>query len=348
MKLNGGKAEAFLKSPRDSVRAILFFGPDSGLIRERGKALVSHFADADDPFAVTEVSGDVLKKDGALLSDASNAMSLMGSASVVRVRDLTDTAAPIVESWLDSGAGALPAIFEASELTPRSKIRVLFETRDDAAAIGCYPDEGRDLGAVVREHFSSQGIKLAPDALPALLARLGTDRLAIRQELDKLILYAGGPDSGATVTEDDVEAAIGDIKTSSLDDIAFAVGAGDQKRLSISMDRAFSEGTAAIAVIRGVQRHLDRLHQAKANVENGSSIGEAVKRLRPPVFFKMIDSFISQANVWSTPDLARALTLLLQTERDCKSGLDIDRSLCERTMIQLTQAARRNRRQITN
>ena len=210
MKLNGGKAEAFLKSPRDSVRAILFFGPDSGLIRERGKALVSHFADADDPFAVTEVSGDVLKKDGALLSDASNAMSLMGSASVVRVRDLTDAAAPIVESWLDSGAGALPAIFEASELTPRSKIRVLFETRDDAAAIGCYPDEGRDLGAVVREHFSSQGIKLAPDALPALLARLGTDRLAIRQELDKLILYAGGPDSGATLTVGDVEAAIGD------------------------------------------------------------------------------------------------------------------------------------------
>ena len=62
MKLNGGKAEAFLKSPRDSVRAILFFGPDSGLIRERGKALVSHFADTDDPFAVTEVSGGCLKE----------------------------------------------------------------------------------------------------------------------------------------------------------------------------------------------------------------------------------------------------------------------------------------------
>lgn len=344
MKLNGGKAEAFLKSPRETVRAILFFGPDSGLIRERGKTLVSHFADTDDPFAVTEISADALKKDGALLSDASNAMSLMGSASVVRVRDLTDAVAPIIETWLDAGAGALPAIFEAAELTPRSKIRVLFEKRDDTAAIGCYPDEGRDLTAVIREHFSGQGISLGPDALPALLARLGTDRLAIRQELDKLVLYAGGPDSGATITEADVEAAIGDIKTSSLDDIAFAVGNGDQNRLSIAMDRAFSEGTAAIAVIRGVQRHLDRLHQAKSNAANGSSIGEAVKRLRPPVFFKMMDSFVSQVNVWSTGDLGRALSLLLQTERDCKSGLDIDRSICERTMIQLTQAARRSRR----
>lgn len=344
MKLNGGKAEAFLRSPQDNVRGILLFGPDSGLIRERGKALVSHFADSDDPFSITEISSDALKKDGALLADSSNAMSLMGGASVVRVRDLTDVIAPVIEEWLDAGAGALPAIFEAAELNPRSKLRSLFEKRDDTAAIGCYPDEGRDLSAVVREHFSKEGVSLAPDALPALMARLGTDRLAIRQELDKLVLYVGGPNSGAKITEADVEAAIGDIKTTSLDEIAFAVGAGDQNRLSIAMDRAFSEGTAVIAIIRGVQRHLDRLHQAKSNAANGGSIGEAVKRLRPPVFFKVMDSFIAQANAWSVSDLARALGLLLQTERDCKSGLDIDRSICERTMIQLAQAARRNKR----
>ena len=344
MKLNGGKAEAFLKSPRESIRAILFFGPDAGLVRERGKALVAHFADTDDPFAVTEISADALKQDGALLSDASNAMSLMGSASVVRVRDLTDAAAALIESWLDAGAGVLPGIFEAAELTPRSKIRGMFEKRDDTAAIGCYADEGRDLGGVIREHFANQSVSLAADALPALLARLGTDRLAIRQELDKLILYAGGPDSGGAITQADVEAAIGDIKSLSLDDIAFAVGTGDQNRLSLAMDRAFSEGTTAIAVIRDVQRHLDRLHQTKSSAANGCSVGEAVKRLRPPVFFKMIDSFMAQVQAWSTPDLARALALLLQTERDCKSGLAIDRSMCERTMIQLTQAARRTRR----
>ncbi len=341
MKLGGGKAEAFIKSPDPKVRAVLLFGPDAGLIRERAKTLVHHFADDADPFAITELSGDTLRKDGAMLADAANAMSLMGSAAVVNVRDISDSVVTVVEEWLESGGGVHPAIFEAGELAPRSKIRVLFESRADAAAIGCYPDEGRDLVSVVRDHLAAAGVRLENDALPNLIARLGTDRLAVRQELDKLVLFAGGPGSDTVITSADIETAIGDAKSASLDDIAFAVGSGDQKSLGRAMDRAFSEGATAVGVIRAVQRHLDRLHQAKSHAVKDGNLQGAIKKLRPPVFFKVAATFESQARSWAPQDLAKALNLLLETERDCKSGLDIERAICERTLLQLTQAARR-------
>lgn len=341
MKLGGGKAEAFIKSPDKKVRAVLLFGPDAGLVRERAKTLVHHFADDTDPFAITELTGDTLRKDGAMLADASNAMSLMGSAAVVNVREISDSVVGVVEDWLESGGGAHPAIFEAGELAPRSKIRVLFESRADAAAIGCYPDEGRDLVGVVRDHLAVAGVRLENDALPILVARLGTDRLAVRQELDKLILFAGGPGSDTVITSADIETAIGDAKSASLDDIAFAVGSGDQISLGHAMDRAFSEGAHAVGVIRAVQRHLDRLHQAKSQAAKDGNLQGAIKKLRPPVFFKVAGTFESQARSWAPQDLAKALNLLLETERDCKSGLDIERALCERTLLQLTQAARR-------
>lgn len=342
MKLTGAKAEAFIKTPNNKIRAILLFGPDAGLVRERGKILINHFADADDPFAITELSGDQLRKDGALLSDASNAMSLMGGSAVVNIRDVTESCAPIIEDWLKAGAGSHPAIFEASELAPRSKLRSLFESRDDAAAIGCYADEGRDLSSVVRAHLAAAQVKLAPDAFPVLLSRLGTDRLAIRQELDKLILYAGSTGTDSEISARDVEAAVGDVKAASLDDIAYAVASGDQAALSPAMDRAFTDGTSAVGIIRAVQRHLDRLHQAKSFAAKGDSLQLAIKKLRPPVFFKQTDAFEAQVQKWSHSDLARALSLLLLTEQDCKSGLDIDRSICERALLQLTQAARRS------
>lgn len=341
MKLSGAKADAFVKKPDPKVRAVLLFGPDAGLIRERAKTLVAHFADENDPFAITELTGDALRKDGALLADATNALSLMGSAAVVNVRDVGDAQVSQIEDWLEAGAGVHPAIFESGELAPRSKIRAMFEKRSDAAAAGCYPDEGRDLAGVVREHMSSNGVTLERDAVPVLMGRLGTDRLAVRQELDKLVMYAGGPGSGATITAADVEASIGDVKTASLDDIAFAVGGGDQKSLGDAMDRAFSEGATAIGVIRAVQRHLDRLHQAKSMSQSDGNLQGAIKKLRPPVFFKVAAAFEAQARAWAPNDLARAMTLLLDTERDCKSGLDIERAMCERALLQLTQAARR-------
>ncbi|MEX0694692.1 MAG: DNA polymerase III subunit delta [Rhodospirillales bacterium] len=342
MKLTGAKAEAFLKSPSEKIRAVLLFGPDAGLVRERGKSLIEQFAVADDPFAITELTGDNLRKDGALLADASNALSLMGGAATVNVRDVTEGAAPIIEDWLKAGAGIKPAVFEASELAPRSKLRTLFESREDAAAIGCYADEGRDLGAVVRSHLAAAHVRLAPDALPLLLSRLGSDRLAIRQELDKLILYAGSSGTETVISVQDIEAAVGDVKSASLDDIAYAVASGDQAGLSPAMDRAFSDGATTVGIIRAVQRHLDRLHQTKSHAAKGDSVQSAIKKLNPPVFFKQADAFAVQVHKWSAGDLARALNLLLITERDCKSGLDIDRSICERTLLQLTQAARRS------
>ncbi|MBO6518828.1 MAG: DNA polymerase III subunit delta [Rhodospirillales bacterium] len=341
MKLSGTKADAFLRKPDLKVRAILLFGPDGGLIRERAKSLINHFADENDPFGVTELTGDMLRKDGAALADASNAMSLMGSAAAVGVRDAGDSIVQVVEDWLSAGGGVHPVVFEAGELAPRSKLRSCFEKRADAAAIGCYPDEGRDLAGVVREHMAANGVALDRDALPVLLSRLGTDRLAVRQELDKLVMYAGGPGSNATVSAADIEASIGDVKSASLDDIAFAVGGGNQNALGMAMDRAFSEGVTAIGVIRAVQRHLDRLHQAKTLAQSEGNLQGAIRKLRPPVFFKVAGAFEAQARAWGAQDLARAFSMLLETERTCKSGLDIERAVCERALLQLTQAARR-------
>ena len=259
----------------------------------------------------------------------------------MRVRDTGDSVVGVVEAWLEDGAGVLPGIFEAGELATRSKLRALFEKRPDTVAIGCYPDEGRDLEGIVREHCTANGVSIAGDALPALIGRLGTDRLAVRQELDKLVMYAGGPGSGVQISLADVEAAVGDVKSASLDDIAFAVGGGDQRQLSIALDRAFAEGTSSVGIIRAVQRHIDRLHQIKAEVARGASVEDAMKRLRPPVFFKYTRAIAAQARAWSPADLARGLSLLLQTERECKSGLTIEESICERALLQLTQAARR-------
>ncbi len=344
MKLAGAKIESFLRSPAKDIRAVLLFGPDSGLVQERGHALVDLLNDSDDPFSITELTGDALRKDGALLADSARAMSLMGGEPVVRVRDTGDSIAEIVEQWLDTGGGVKPAVFEAGELAPRAKLRKLFESRKDAVAIGCYPDEGRDLEAVVRAHMKANGITLEAGAVPVLLSRLGSDRLAIRQELDKLVMYAGGPGSNGSLGAGDVEQITGDVKSASLDEIAFSVSGGDTARLSHALDQAFAEGLAAVGILRAVQRHLDRLHSVKADSEKGGSVEDAMRRLRPPVFYKFTGAFSAQARAWPSKDLARGLGVLLQAERDCKSGLEIDRALCERALLQLTQAARRARR----
>lgn len=340
MKVTGGKVDAFLKSPPKAVRAVLFFGPDAGMVRERGAAVAAAFVDPADPFGVEEFTGDVIAKDPAKLADTARAMSLMGGSPVVRVRDASDSLASVVEGWLAEGGGIHPAVFEAGELTPRSKLRALFESRDDAAAIGCYSDEGRDLRSVVMSDLSAAGVGIADDAMGVLLARLGADRLAVRQEIAKLVLYAGG--SGTKVSVADVETVIGDAGSMSLDDIAFATGGGDMPALQTALARAQAEGQDTTSIMRGVLRHFERLHEVVAGAQSGGIEG-AIAKLRPQVFYKLKSSFAQQARQWKQGDLARALALLLDTDRQMKSSPNIEWAMCERTLMQLAQAARRRR-----
>ncbi|MEQ9447685.1 MAG: DNA polymerase III subunit delta, partial [Rhodospirillaceae bacterium] len=77
MKVSAREADVFLRKRPGHVVAVLLYGPDSGLVRERGRALVrSVLGDADDPFRFLEIEAGKISDDPARLVDESASMSL--------------------------------------------------------------------------------------------------------------------------------------------------------------------------------------------------------------------------------------------------------------------------------
>src|SRR6185437_14009910 len=105
MKITG-RADAFVAKPDPALCAILIYGPDAGLVRERLNALTKSVAGAvDDPFRVVEFSADALRDDPARLSDEAAALSFTGGRRVVRVRDASDTVAEVFSDFVDDPKG---------------------------------------------------------------------------------------------------------------------------------------------------------------------------------------------------------------------------------------------------
>ena len=68
MKISARQADGFVKQPDPKVRAVLVFGPDSGLVRERAETLAHGVVDdLSDPFRVAELDSSAVAKDPALL-----------------------------------------------------------------------------------------------------------------------------------------------------------------------------------------------------------------------------------------------------------------------------------------
>ena len=136
MKLGWKDIEPFVKKPNPKARAILVYGPDSGLMRERSAAMgKSAVADLNDPFNVAVLTGDILSEDPARLSDEAKAMSLMGGARLIRIEGASDKHTTLLKEYLADPSAENLVILEAGELTPRSTLRLLFEKYDNAEEI---------------------------------------------------------------------------------------------------------------------------------------------------------------------------------------------------------------------
>jgi len=339
-----------LRAPDPGLRAVLLYGPDEGLVRERAAALVRSVAeDPDDPFRVAEIEPAVLRADPARLADEAAALSLTGGRRVVRLRRADNVDMAAIAGFFAQAQGDALVVVEAGDLPARAPLRKAFEGAANAAALACYRDEGRDLAAVIVEALRGAGLEITPDATEYLVARLGGDRQVTRRELEKLILYMGRPPGRVTGTE--AEACIGDGAALSLEDLAFAVGGGQAAAAERALRRSLQEGAQPVTALRAVAGHLQRLHLARGLAVGGTPLAEVMARkLRPPVFWKRRDAFAAQTRCWSAAALTRALGTLLEAESACKRTAAPAEAICGQAVLDIlrqgaasggTQAPRR-------
>jgi DNA polymerase-3 subunit delta len=350
MEVKAGQAEAFVagfvRKPDTSMRVVLTYGNDDGMIAERGRVLAqSVCADLTDAFRVVELSGAQLKDDTARLADEFQSMSLIGGRRVVRVRPAGDEITAAVEAVFEATAGDALVVLESGNLPPASTLRKLVTAARTGAAIACFEDSERSLEDLIGRVLASAGLRADDDARDYLLDNLGGDRGLSRSELEKLTLYKGiatkdTPAAARIVTLDDAMAMIGDSAAIGLDDAVYAAFDGDPAGLDRALDRVFSEGMAPASAIRAFQRHADMLHRLSGAVAAGARADEAIGRLRPPPHFSRRPVLQRQAGAWPARRLADLLELLIEAEMQCKTTGLPDEAILRRAALRVAQGAR--------
>jgi len=338
MKLAAGRVETFLRRPEPGIRAVLLYGPDAGLVRERAETLGRTVApDLHDPFRVADLTGAALAADPARLRDEAAQISLMGGQRLVRVREIGDAHSALFGRFLADPPGDGLVVVEAGDLPARGALRRVFDDAPRGVAIGCYPDSARDLAEVIRDTLGAHRITASRDATEFLAAHLGGDRLLTRSELEKLALYAG---DGGRVELGDAQLSIADSAALSIDDAVLAAAEGDPAALDRALSRVFQEGESPVSVIRTALRHLQRLHALSARIAAGESVDNALRAARPPIFFKQQDSFRRQLTQWREPRLRRQLDALAAAETRIKTTGMPAETVCRAALIAVAREAK--------
>ena len=330
MRVSTSEADKLQNAPPKTWAAVLYFGPNAGLVRERAdKTSRAIVPDLSDAFRIADLGGDVLKKDPARLADEAAAIAMFGGRRVVRVRDAIDGLADIFESYLSDHKGDALVVVEAGDLTKASALRKVFEVAKSAAAVECYDDRPEEAGRLIKDTLAEVGWKIEPDALAYLSEALSLDRRLLRAELEKLTLYLGLGKADSVLTRAQAQSLIGDSGSVEADEIADAVAAGDLKALDALIAKAADAGISWTGVVGATLRLFQRLAAFSESGGGGFSSSPYGQRMA------------AQLRGWDRPRLIAAMKLLAQAEADTRTTVLPDAPIAQHALFAVAELGRK-------
>ncbi|MGY6569693.1 MAG: DNA polymerase III subunit delta [Salinarimonas sp.] len=331
-------AERTLTRLAPEVRLVLIYGPDSGLVAERARKLAeSSVSDAEDPFLLVKLDGDLVASDPARMADEVATIGMFGGRRVVWVRPGSKNLAGIAEIALDSEGGDTLVIIEAGDLQKSSPLRTLCEKSKRALAVPCYLDEGRDLASLVDEAFRNAGIGVSRETRQILIESLGGNRLASRAEIEKLLLYLDGK---SRVEPEDIEAILSNVADFKADMLVDAAYAGRLHEADALFRRLLAEGGAITPLLSALIRHgLALIPQAEA-VSRGQSPAMVAENWRS-LFFKRRASAKQQLQLWDPDRLRSVVERLQRTVLETRRNPALHEALASRAVLDIARTAKR-------
>ena len=338
-----GQQERFIAGLEraEGLLGILVHGNDAGGVRDMAGRVTRAIlgAQADDPLSLVQLDEDILKEDTGRLVDEMRSIAMFGGRRVVRVRDAGAAFRAAMKPVLALDRAEAVVVAEAPGLKKDAALARLFEKEERLAALPVHADDAGDLNRLIDEVMAAHGLVVERDARQALAALLGADRLASRNELEKLALYCRGQER---VRLQDVQAVCSDVSAHMMADMLDAFFGGQMQEGVRLFAALLAEGTPAAAMLQAAANHVARLKELAGAVAQGASVEQAVKRARPPIFFRRQPLVERQLRVWDLAALARADESIWQATHQARQLPEVQNELAERCFMALAmQAARR-------
>jgi DNA polymerase-3 subunit delta len=337
--IKAADVDRFIAKPDPGQPIMLVYGPDAGLVRERVDALVrASVDDPNDPFALARIEPEDLSANPARIVEEAHTIPLFGGRRAVLVKAGNRNIASAVETVIAAPSRECRVIIEAGDLRKSAPLRALCEKAKVAAALPCYVDNDAALARLIDDEMRAAELSIAPDARATLLSLLGGDRLASRNEIRKLTLYARGQQR---VEIADVLAVVADASALALDGVIDSAFAGRTTDVDSEFAKARAGGSSPAAIISAAIRQVASLHKMKLAVDAGDSVDFAMQRGAPPVHFTRQKLVGDALRMWTPARLVRAMQQLAEASLDARRNGPLAEAIAQRTLLSLAVNARR-------
>ena len=225
--------------------------------------------------------------------------------------------------------------YEATPWKPDKRLQKLWKAIDTNAVIVEFAkQEQRDLINWVGRHFAANKKQIAPGLCSYLIDITGGTMTALAGEITKICAFSGAD----TIVKSDIDAVVEPVLDAVVFDITDCITEGRYDVALQKMRDVMKKQEDPLAVLGAIGANLRRTSAAKILQDNGKTVEDFAK-LYNINFPSVARRTMENAKRLKPEFCARAMELIMETDRKLKTSRDNAERLMELLILQLAQEA---------
>ena len=295
---------------------ILLYGENRGLIDEL-KLSIKNFFD----YEPVNFFQDELIKNENLLSSEINNLSLFEKNKLIIIHEANDKILSQIKDNFTKTNNIVVVL--SGILDKKSKLRVFFSKEKSCAIIACYNDNERSLiDFIKRELNDFQNLDL--NLINIIINNSNSNRQVVKNELEKIKACF----ANKKIDPEKINRLLNYRENYDFSIVRDAALNGDKKKLNLEFSSLSINNENVLIFFNYLSSRLLRLYETRIIEKKCKNLEQALGQLKPKLFWKEKDAFVTQLNKWSLKKIDIALISLGKFDKDLKKNFNQVNDIC--------------------
>ena len=243
--------------------------------------------------------------------------SLFENSKIIIINRASDKIVEIIEELINRNITNTKIIINADILEKKSKLRSLFEKKQDLICIPTYPDNNDTLSKLSATFFRKENITISQQNINLIVEKCNEDRSNLKNELNKIKNYLINKKK---ISSEEILKIINLSENYELSELIDNCLAKNKNKVTNILNENNYNSDDCIIILRTFLSKAKRILKLAVQLEQNKDIYKTINAARPPIFWKDKEIVKIQLNKWKPNQIKRLINDISNVELEIKNN----------------------------
>ena len=243
--------------------------------------------------------------------------SLFEKSKIIIINRATDKIVEIIQELINRNIVNTKIIINADVLEKKSKLRSLFEKKQDLICIPTYPDNNDTLSKLSAAFFRKENITISQQNINLIVEKCNGDRNNLKNELNKIKNYLINKKK---ISSEEILKIINLSENYELSELIDNCLAKNKNKITNILNENNYNTDDCIIILRTFLSKAKRILKLAIQLEQNKDINKTINSARPPIFWKDKEIVKVQLNKWKPNQIKKLINDINDIELEIKNN----------------------------